>query len=160
MAAGVQVPGLATVKINAYNSLETLGYSVNGVNARMEAFFVNVPGDENGGHEGPPIDVQIMGQIAIVRLELSKYDSAVADKITARVSQGTAGTPSTAGGLMFAGALAMRLLIHSVSFPLNFPRAFPRGGIELNRGTRYATYVCEFECHKDGNGVLYNATTS
>lgn len=161
MAVEVVVCGLAIVKIQVpAGSLETLGYSRNGVTVSEEAHHLDVPGDENGGDEGPPVDVQILGETARVRLELTKIDTAVADKIRARVAAGTAGTPPTAGTLMFGGSKAIRLLIHSTTSPINFPRAFPRNAIELNRGTKYSTFVCEFECHKDGSGVLYNSTTS
>jgi hypothetical protein len=158
MAEAVQVAGACRVQVDSGEGIENLGYSVNGVDAVAEAFWIDVPGDENGGEQGPPIEIQYLGEIARVRMELSKWDSAVFAKIEARLNNATAGTPATAGTLVFANALEFRLLLNATNFDRNFPRAIPRGAIELNRGTRWARAVIEWECHKNGSGVLYNAT--
>ena len=162
MAHAVHVAGKALVKVGtgAAGVLEELGYTRNGVDIRCEGFFLNVPGDENGGEHGPPIDVQIFGEIAHVRLELTKWTVVVADEIASRTKDGTAGTPPTPGTLMFAGSKAIRLLVATATTPMNFLRAFPRGAIEINKGTRYSALVCEFECHKNAAGLLYNAVTT
>lgn len=163
MAETIVVAGLTAVKVDtgSANALELLGYSRDGVDAEYEGYFSDVPGDQNGGESGPPIDVQFMGEIAIVRLELTKWDTAVAAKIRPRTYGGTAGTPTTPGSLMFQGSLSYRLLLHSATtIPQNFPRAFPRHRFVINRGTRFSRLVCEFECHKNASGVLYNETTS
>lgn len=162
MTAAVIVDGAAVIKVGTgeEEALETLGYTRNGADVREEAFFLDVPGDENGGEHGPPIDVQIFGEIARIRLEMTKWDTTVAGEVRSRVKDGTAGVPQTAGTLMFGDNKAIRLLIHSTNRPQNFPRAFPRGAIEINKGTRYSMLVCEFEAHKDANGILYNAVTS
>ncbi len=160
MAAAVQNGGLATIKVDVGAGLVTLGYTRNGADESEDSFMTDVPGDENGGDEGPPIEIQMMGMIARVRLELTKWDTTVAAAIRARLKSATDGTPPTPGTMIFSGAKDFRLLIHSVSLPHNFPRAIPRSAIEMNNGTKYATLVIEFECHKDANGVLRNATTT
>jgi len=162
MAVAVQVPGLATIKVGtgAESALETLGYTRDGANIRPKAYYQDVPGDENGGDQGPPIDVQILGETATVRLELTKFDETVAAKVRARCASGTEGTPSTAGTLMFGDSKTIRVLVHTVTLPMNFTRCFLRNDIELNKGTKYTTLVLEFEAHKDGSGVLYNSTTA
>lgn len=160
MAVAIHVAGLATIKVDTgdANALETLGYTRDGTEITEEARFIDVPGDENGGDEGPPVDVQYLGETARIRLELTKYDSAVAAKVFPRLYGGTDGQPGTAGTLMFGDSKTYRLLIHTIAEPYNYPRAFPRGAVELNKGTRFSTLVLEFEAHKDGNGVLRNAT--
>lgn len=160
MAAAVQVAGACLIQVNAGAGIESLGYSVNGVDATAEAFWIDVPGDENGGEQGPPIEIQFLGEIARIRMELSKWDSSVFAKVEARLKSATAGTPSTPGTLVFANSLDMRLLLNATNFDRNFPRAIPRGAIEMNRGTRWARAVIEWECHKDATGVLYNSTMS
>ena len=68
MANLVHVAGLALIKISFGGSgyLE-LGYTRNGADITHEGFFLDVPGDENGGDEGPPIEIQFLGEIARVR---------------------------------------------------------------------------------------------
>lgn len=160
MAATVNNAGLASIKIDAGSGLTLLGYTRNGADVSEDAYMTDVPGDENGGDEGPPIEIQIMGETARVRLELTKWDTTVADLIRARVRAATAGTPPTAGTMLFSGTKYFRLLVHGVALPQNFPVAIPRAPIEINKGTKFATLVIEFECHKDSNGVLYNSTTT
>ncbi len=160
MALAVQAAGVVTVKFkNTADAaaINTLGQVRNLAEVTKEAFFLDVPGDANGGDDGPPIEVQYLGEIARVRLELTKWDDTEADKIRARLSAGTAGTPGVAGTLMFGSDKHFRLLLDCTNDPRNFMRAFPRMPIEIGRGTKFSTLIMEWECHKDGNGILYNA---
>jgi hypothetical protein len=161
MPQAVQTAGVTTVfvKIAADTSAPlTLGQTRNYAEVTHEAFFLDVPGDANGGDDGPPIEVQYLGEISRVRCELTKWDKTTADVVRRRSkAQTTAGTPGTAGTLMFGGTNVMRLLLNNANDVRNFNRAIPRMPIEIGRGTKYSTLVCEFECHKDSNGVLYNA---
>lgn len=161
----VQVAGLAAIKIDG----ELLGYTRNGADSTNEAFWLDVPGDQNGGDDGPPIDIQYLGEIVRVRLELTKWNETVADKIRARVKGATAGAPAEVGTLMGRDSKSVRLTIDAPNLPRNYPRAIPRMPIEMNRGTKFSTLVCEFECHRDGyyeeggesgTGVLYDKTVS
>lgn len=160
MAVAIQVTGPALIKVGtgAASALENLGYTRNGAEIVAEGYWINVPGDENGGDDGPPIDVQFVGETARIRLELTKWDVTVAAEVESRFKDGTGGTPGTAGTLMFSGSKAMRLVIVPTTGGRNFPRAFPRFAIELNKGTRFSTFVVEFEAHKDAAGVLWNTT--
>lgn len=162
MAVTIVVPGLATVKLDTgdANALEILGTTRNGVEITFEGFFLDVPGDENGGDDGPPIDVQYLGETARIRMELTKWDTAIADKITHRERGGTAGVVPTAGNLQFQGSKSYRLLINTVSVPFNFPRTIIRMPIEINRGTKFSTLVIEGEAHKNASNVLYDNTNS
>lgn len=173
--AAIQVAGLATVQVGTWTdgALETLGYTRNGVNTTHEAFWLDVPGDANGGDEGPPIDIQFLGEIVRVRVELTKWDAAVFGRLCERFGGAealdgitpVAGTPVPAGSLVFANAGHMNLLISTANTEawnaIQFPAAIPRQPIEINRGTKFSTVVCEFECHKDPIaasatcGVLY-----
>lgn len=159
MALAIQVPGPALVRINAGEGLEDLGYSINGVEVTPEVFMSDVPGDQNGGDEGPPIDVQYFGETARVRMDLSKWDSAVADKVFARLSTKVGGAIGTPGSLIAAGSHSFRLLILPTSAPMNFLLAFPRAPIETNKGTKFARLTVEWECHAV-SGVLWNVTTT
>lgn len=167
MAAEILVAGACEVKIASpsVNSgiLQVLGFNRNYAEVRKEAFFLDVPGDENGGDDGPPIEIIHLGEICIIRLELTKYDLTVANVVRSRVDGAIAGQPTAAGTLMFngggGGGSTMRLLLNTPVDPRNFPRVIPRNAIEIGRGTKYSTLVCEFEAHKDASGVLYNDVT-
>lgn len=152
MAIAPQVFGPALIKLDS----ESLGYTRNGADIRGKGFFQDVPGDEHGGEAGPPIDVQLLGETASVRLELTKYDPEIASKALARLKGDTEGVVGTPGTLMFGDGKTTTLSIApTAGKALVFTRAFLRGDWEINRGTRYSTLVLEFECHKDQNGKLY-----
>lgn len=160
MAAAIVVAGLSTIKIAApaSGSLETLGYSENGVEFVENVMTLPVHGDENGGDAGPPIDVQYMGEWHQVRILLTKYDEAVIDKVRAGLAGGTAGTPGTAGTLYLAGTSAWRLLIHSVTDPRNYLHAIFDMPKELNKGTKHSKALIVARCFKNAAGVIYNET--
>lgn len=163
MATAVHNAGLCTVKINANQGagIETLGYTANGAQKTTEGKFLDVPGDANGGDEGTPIDIQWLGEIARVRLELTDFDTAVLAKVKARVAGNTAGTPGTVGTFLFSGSNKnFRLILDSPNDPYNFPRAVPRGVQEVNLGTKYERVIVEFECYKNASDVLYNTSTA
>lgn len=161
MAVAVITTGPAYVSVGTgvAGALEALGYSINGVEIFENVFMGDVPGDQNGGDEGPPIDIQYFGQVDRVRMELSKYDQAIADKIRPRLLGGSAGTVGTPGTLVAGGAVYYRLLINPTTLPRNYLAAVPREPIEVNRGTKFSRLVLEFECH-NFTGTLWNTTTT
>jgi len=156
MAAAIQVAGPVEVKVDS----STLGWTANGVEATAEAFFLNVPGDENGGDDGPPIDVQYLGEIARVRVELTKWDETVASPVLSRLSAGSAGTPGTVGTLMFTASKTFSLVLAGTITTYTFPRAFARNNIEVNRGSKFSRLIIEFECHKNADGLLYSSAAT
>lgn len=159
MTAAIQVAGAARIFVDIAGTMTELGYTRNGAEVTKEAQWLDVPGDVNGGDEGPPIDIQFLGETARVRLELTKWNPDAAAILMKRSKDAavTAGTPMDAGTLMFASN-AMRLCILAENNPRNFPRAIPRQPVEINRGTKFSTLVCEFECYANDAGLLYDAT--
>ena len=157
MAIAVNVTGPALVRTGTgtANALEDLGFSINGIQLIETVFESDVPGDQNGGEEGPPIDIQYFGQIDRIRMEFSKYDELVVDKIRARLRGGTAGIIGTAGTLIAGTSVFYRLLITPTNTPRNYVAAIPREPIEVNRGTKYSRLIMEWECH-GFNGTLWN----
>jgi hypothetical protein len=69
MTATPQNHGKATIRVNTGSAgvLETVGYTRNGADLTTEGFWIDVPGDENGGDSGPPIEIQYVGEMARVR---------------------------------------------------------------------------------------------
>lgn len=159
MQVVVAGPVLARTGTGSANALEDLGYSINGVRIFEDVFMGDVPGDQNGGDAGPPIDVQYFGQIDRVELELNKYVPTVVGKIAPRLLGGTAGTIGTPGTLISGGSKAFRLLLTATGFTRNYLAAIPRGAIESSWGTKFSVIRVTFDCHAF-NGTLYNTTTT
>lgn len=162
MAAAIQVAGLATIKVDtgSSNALETLGITRNGAEITDNGYFLDVHTDTDGGDDGPPTDIQYLGQTATIRLELTKYDEAVAAKLRPRLYGGTDGVVGTVGSLLIGGSKTYRLLIHSVTDPYNFPVVVFREPIEINKGTKFSTLLIVGTAYRNGSSVLRNATTS
>lgn len=164
MAAGFVIDGKAQVLVDTgtSNALEELGYTINGVEIEEQPFQTNIPTDENGGDEGPPSGIQYLGEIHIVRTELSKFDTAVLDKLDPKVYGGTTGQTSTPGQEYFGNSLNWRLLIKptptSPVRPRNYLGAIIKR-ISRNKGTKFTRAYIEWECHAI-SGVLFNTTTS
>lgn len=161
MATSIIVDGPALVKIavNGGTPLQTLGYTVDGVEITEQQYNLPVKSDEGGGEAGPPVDEQFMGQIHIVRMRLVTYDEAVANVIRPALSGGTAGTVGTPGTLHIQDSKTFRLLIASTNRPRNYLRAIFKE-FEVNKGVKHSIATVVAHCYKDASSILYNATTT
>lgn len=164
MAITIQVPGLVTVKVDtgSSNTLESLGYTENGIEITRKKFFLPVHGDENGGDAGPPVDQQYMGELDIIRMLFTKWDEAIGLKVRPTLYGGTAGTPGTAGTLMFQGTKSFRLVLDCLSdnaHDLNYPRVIFEEPEEVNHGTKHAKWMLIATAYKNGSGILFNTST-
>ena len=167
MAVTVQVGGLALIRVATAvgGALADFGYTQDGAQITTEGHTINVPGDENGGDEGPPVEIQMLGETARVTLQMTKWDSTVGNALAKR-SAAVAGGARTPGRLVFANGDYVRLVISAPNAPWNFPCAvLQRTPITINAGTKYSRLALEFECYKNPAatngadlGVLYNAT--
>lgn len=161
MTKQVNVDYAVLVKVDYGSGLTDLGWTANGVDVAHEVFTADVPGDQNGGEQGPPIDIQYFGEINRITLDLTKYDPDVLEAIRARLPGGTPGTPGTAGHLFLAGTLFMRVVLSSTNRSRNFPCCIPRSALEINKGSRFSRARFQFEAHKHpSTGYLDNATVS
>lgn len=163
MAVQIVVAGALPVSVGTGSAaaLESLGYSTNGIEITEEVYSIPVPGDEHGGDEGAPIDFQKLGEKHTIRMELSKYDPAVAAKLQPKLLGGTAGQVGAYGLLLFAGSYSFRVLLNNGTFTRNYPRCILIGQpIELNAGTKFTRLRVEFEAHDNGSGVIWNSATS
>ena len=158
MAIAINVDGVTKV---VYGSVD-IGYTRNGADVTLEGFFIDIPGDAHGGDDGPPIDVQYLGEMARVRVELTKYDAAQAQSlIYERFPASAAGVPvNTPGNSLFKQDSQFReLVLSSASRTMTFHAAFARAPIEVNKGTKFSTLVCEFECHYGENSYANTVYT-
>lgn len=167
MAVAVQVAGLVTIQVDTGSShaLETLGYSVNGVDIEENIFTLDVQGDEHGGDSGPPIDVQYLGQVDTVRMELSKWDDAILDKIRARLWNSGFTTPAAGqvlsadiGSLFFGGSKFFRLVLDAANsgFDRDYIKVIFREPIVVNRGVKHSIARLTATCYREpspGAGV-------
>lgn len=166
MTAAVQKAGVTTVKVDISGSLETLGYCLDMAEHRDQSFHHDVPGDEHGGPQGPPIDIQLLGRVSHVRCELSKYDRTIEQKIRARLrSEGAAnaGIVDTAdiGALMIQDSKTFRVLLSNANDPRNFPICLVREPIEVGAGTKFSSLILEFEAHRNqSTGVIWDTEIS
>ena len=167
MTLQINVSGPVKVRVGTgtADALETLGYSVDGVEVSEQAYWHDVHGDEHGGTAGPPIDTQYLGRTVRIRMELSKFDRDVARKIQGRVKSARANYSKVEsahiGLLAFQDDEATRVLLESSSNPLNFPVCIPRRAIETGEGTKYSTLLVEFEAHRrSSDDVLWDTTTT
>jgi hypothetical protein len=158
-------------------TLNQLGWTINGVEIIEETFVGDIPGDQNGGDQGPPIENQHFGDIHRIRGELSSFDFAQAELVSQRIAPSSgygAGLSQNAaypaGMMMKSNNLGFRVLLlplqpnpnnspmNVFTFPRNYLFGIPRTGIQRNLSSRYSRYVVEFECH-DVSGALWNTTT-
>jgi len=159
LAVHIAGPALITIDDGTGPGMQNLGYTINGADISEEPFHVDVPGDQNAGERGPPIEIQFVGEVDHVRIEMTNYDEANLNLVRANIPTGTAGTVAAGniGLALFASGKTFKLRIASASEPRTYNRCIPRGAREINKGTVYSRAVVEFECHKDANGVLYTA---
>lgn len=141
-------------------ALEFLGYTINGVEMEELTFMSNVPSDRAGGTEGPPVDVQHMGDLHYIRLELGQFYESILAKIRARLNGATEASSHTPGTLLACGGYYYRLLLWGPNYTRNYLAAIPRGAIRMNAGTQFSRAMVEFECHRNSSGVLWNTTTT
>ena len=147
MAIIVNVNGPATVRVGtgAAGALESLGFTRDGAMVRFNGYMLDVPCDDVGGEAAPPTDIQYMGETAMLTLEFTKFDPAIADKIVSRLRGTGAGLIGTPGTLVIGTGVFTRVLILSPvgSTPFNFPFCVFREPHEINKGTKYSTWRLE-----------------
>lgn len=81
----IQVPGKCNVYIgypsDSYAALEKVGENINETQLAVEPIMHNVAGDQHGGQEGAPIEMQALGYRVRGQLQLSKWNPEVRRKI-------------------------------------------------------------------------------
>lgn len=175
MAIAVHALGRCQILVDTgtSNALETLGYSEDQVTVEERVFRADVHSDEYGGPEGPPIDVQYLGEIHYITMSLVNFDIAVYKKVQPKVYGGTYGESVNPGSLMGADGLSFRLLLKPLTTPFGTPTAneprnyllaFPFTNVRWAMGTKATRVPMVWEAHatqdaSDSNTMkLFNAT--
>lgn len=140
-----KVAGPVLIKYNTVS----LGYSRDGVSIRIEPRWLDIFSDDFGGAGGAPADAQFLGGIATVTAELPKYEAAEVHKLAAFEKAGTAGIFPQFGTLIRQEQEYAVLLLDGKNEDWTFSVAFMRQPQEVNKGTKFSTYVLGWECWID-----------
>ena len=123
-----------------------------------QQFEREVKGDQNGGPEGPPVDILAHGQTATITADVVDFQETVYEALLAHKS-GTFGTPEKAGTLILATPLSIRLVIATPNLPLNFPTAYWMDKQEGKSSTNETIHRFTFRALVPSyGGVLCNRT--
>lgn len=135
--------------VPSWNAVQ-LGYCEDGVPVSIFPRVSEIFSDDMGGREGVPTDAQFLGATASIRLVLTKYVKDKCDLLSsmsqaALASNLNKGVMPVIGSFIRQDSLAAALLLPGVNESISFATAFLRGNYEINSGTKYRRYVCEFE---------------
>ena len=165
MTVQINKAGFSTIKVNCGAGLQILGYSLDMVDERDQAYWHDVPGDLHGGPQGPPIDSQLLGRLLHVRVELSKYDEAVLKKLRHRLATNNNSVEgvladSEIGMLAFQDNKSIAVYVASANQPRYYSKCILREPIEVGRGTKFSTLILTFEAHRNQTSGAYYALTT
>jgi hypothetical protein len=133
-----------------------------------DGYFIEVKNDENGGDAGPPVEIQFVGETVKVRCELTKFEPVLAGKLEDHGQCANPGKPADAGTLLFANAQqgstinvgqggAVAIKIVTPNNPRTFPLCVVHDAVEVNRGTKFSTFVITFTAYRDPtSGVIWS----
>lgn len=129
------------------NDLVKLGYSEDGIKMLVTPYFDNIPSDDFGGRGGPPSDAQILGAIATIDLELSKYVKADVDRLSSFqvAANAIAGVLPPIGKFVRQDGLGGVLKLIGINDSYLFDFAYLRRNYEINTGTKWRKYILGFE---------------
>lgn len=182
MAASPQVAGPCEVQVNtgSAGALASLGWSRDNITPQRNRLLVNVPGDQNGGEDGNPIEIQDLGGFYSVHMELTKWDFSVAANVRTLgnpiTSTGT-GNPFLAlatgavpvpGSMIFSNTAYYRLLLKPLApaniatvFAMNFLQAIPaQEPYSISLSSKFSVLVLDWICYPNASNVIWNTTTT
>ncbi len=159
--------GLIDIKIAVpfSGSLTQLGRATDQIRQSRRTFYHDVPGDANGGHQGPPIETQFLGEIWSVSMSLSTWNPTAINLLQTMACMATQGVVTQAEiGALVMTAKSIRLLLDTSDSGdvRNYWCALVREPIQIEVGTKYSEWVVGFECHRPpcGHakaGIIYDA---
>lgn len=176
MSEYIQITGKNDIYIgdSDYSGTPTIykvGEQEDDTRLEVRTFTIDVPGDRHGGPQGPPIERQRLGQIAMGTMNLSRFDPSVLQLILQHRTFATNGKilQSEIGSLTFLER-AFRILIKPVRsndpgtdatitaydnvdpYVWNFVCCDISNPITLAQGTKYARFQFSFEAHRAPEG--------
>lgn len=164
----VVATGLVNIQVAFPSEAATLyhlGHATDQIDIQSRPYLIDVPGDRNGGPQGPPIEIQQIGQVYIISFVCSTVVLTTVNKLQSwwfatpgRVSQGEVGQ-------FVMSTKYVRLLLQAPSSSTNFVCCVPREPIRFGIGTKYSEYAFQFEAHRAPCGhpnadVIWNTDTT
>jgi len=146
-----------------------LGYADDRIMIDERPFYEDIRNDGFGGAAGMPSDVQYLGSIAVVTMNLNRFNhsniTALGDLDATNANIGNDTIPYD-GEMPEIGAFVRQdilwgsLALQNRTETRTFPKAFLRQGRRFNVGVRHQIYTLVFECHVDDpcTMVLYEVT--
>lgn len=164
MALLVQKTGLVTLKIEFVNGQFTdVGQAMDMTDIREIPYLHNVPGDKNGGNQGPPIEVQYLGGTARIRMEMSRWDTTALNLLRAWSKNIQGNVQQSDVGTLMLQAHGHRVILDAIDapLPLSFPCCIVRDPISYGVGTKFSAMLVEFEAHRHPvTGILYDSNVT
>ena len=145
MASTHFVTGSVLVSWGTASSEAELGYTRDGVQWSIQPMYLDVPSDDWAGQSGAPADSQLMGAIARINCEFTKYNKSNLDALSSFALGGSAGVLPTLGTLMRQETKTGSLILAGTNETKTFSTTFIRSAFEANAGTRYRSYMVSFE---------------
>ena len=126
----------------------SLGYADDRIQIEERPFWEDIRNDAFGGAAGMPSEVQYLGSIAIVTMNLNRFTDNIEDLAGIDSIPGVAyGTMPQVGLFMRQNTMAGNLILSNRTEILTYTVAFLRQGRRFNVGTRHQIYSLVFECH-------------
>lgn len=175
MAEAFQIPGPCGVYVDtgSSNALEFLGYTADGVDGSSEELVHETPVDSLGGQGGIPGEIQFLGFIDTLSFDLTKYDSAVFEKMIAFLYGATAGSQTTSVSSVEQSNIGVPKSANSFRLLL---KPSLRGTVQTNHvrnykiamlkscravtGTKAKRQKMTFRCYPNSSLVTWDRTTS
>ncbi len=149
---GIAIPHTGTVV--------SLGTSTDSIQITERGYYHDIPGDLNGGQQGPPIEIQKLGEVHTVNIRMSSWSKTYMQTVE-KWYHTTRGTieDDEVGQLMFASGVRARLLLNTrdLDDTRNYWNAIMREPKSFSIGSKYTEQSLTFECHRcrcgeDGDG--------
>ncbi len=168
----VQVFGKCNIFMNLPNyssaAMVKLGESLDMLDTEQNEYNKEVPGDANGGPDGPPIEIQFLGLTYTIRLNLSKYDPTFAAAMEGRGVNATTGTILDAeiGALKLLSKSSRLCIVSAVTgTAINFPCCLIRDAISYGQGTKFSTFSATITAYRApvghaSAGIIKNNTST
>jgi hypothetical protein len=150
----IQVTGVVNVQYaepHTGATLLPLGVATDSIQITERHYYHDIPGDANGGQQGPPIDIQKLGEVHTINIRFSSwhYGNMQALEQHFHATRGEI-TQGEIGTLMFQSGSAIRLLLETAveEDVRNYWHCILREPKTFSIGTKYTEQSLTFEAHR------------
>ncbi len=128
-----------------------LGSTVDSTDVQNRPFFHDIHTDRNGGHQGPPNEVQYLGHIVNINLELATWNPVAIEHLRKRAVNATQGKVLQSEiGEMMLKEKSIRLLMDTPdpADTRNFWCCLVREPMNIGMGTKWSSYRLSFTAYR------------